>query len=238
MEIEIRYRPAYALGVLKLAAREQARVEGGAMVSLTHGVSIETGATGGIWAALKRSFLGNESFFQNVFTAPDGGGEVTVASSLPGDLSVLTVAPSDDLLVQSGSYIAADMGVTIDTQWAGGRSFFGNQGLFMLRASGQGQVVVASFGAMDERTLGDGEVFTVDTGHLMAFSAGMPFNVRAIGGMKSLAFSGEGLVCDVTGPGKVVLQTRSPGQFLSWLIPQLPFQRAGTSQSTATPSGG
>jgi uncharacterized protein (TIGR00266 family) len=237
MEIEIRYRPAYALGVLKLAPNEQARLEGGAMVSLTQGVQIATGATGGFWASLKRSFLGNESFFQNTFTAPAQGGEVTVASSLPGDLSVLAVKPGQELLVQSGSFIAAEMAVTIDTQWAGGRSFFGNQGLFMLRAGGQGQVVVASFGAMDTRTLGEGEVFTVDTGHLMAFSARMPFNVRSVGGMKSLAFSGEGLVCDVTGPGTVVLQTRSPGQFLSWLIPQLPFERQGSSQARTDSNG-
>ncbi|MGN6484985.1 MAG: AIM24 family protein [Thermomicrobiales bacterium] len=35
-------------------------------------------------------------------------------------------------------------------------------------------------------------------------------------------FSGEGLVVDVTGPGAVVLQTRSQGDFLSWPIPNLP----------------
>jgi uncharacterized protein (AIM24 family) len=38
-------------------------------------------------------------------------------------------------------------------------------------------------------------------------------------------FSGEGLVVDLTGPGKVLLQTRSQDQFLSWLIPQLPAQK-------------
>jgi hypothetical protein len=45
------------------------------------------------------------------------------------------------------------------------------------------------------------------------------------GGLKSTLFSGEGLVVDLTGPGRVLMQTRSQDQFLSWLIPQLPIQR-------------
>ena len=37
----------------------------------------------------------------------------------------------------------------------------------------------------------------------------------------------EGLVVDLTGPGRVLLQSRSTDQFLAWLIPQLPFERKG-----------
>ena len=33
---------------------------------------------------------------------------------------------------------------------------------------------------------------------------------------------GAGLVCTLTGPGRIYLQTRSPSDFLGWLIPQLP----------------
>lgn len=42
--------------------------------------------------------------------------------------------------------------------------------------------------------------------------------------MKSTLFSGEGLVVDLTGPGKALIQTRSDDAFLSWLIPRLPKQ--------------
>jgi len=238
MEIEIRYRPAYALGVATLAPNEQIRVEGASMVSMTQGVTVETGATGGFWAALRRSFLGNESFFQNLFTAPTGGGEVTVTAPLPGDLTVLDVRDEEPLLVQSGSFVASELGVSVDTQWTGARSFFGNQGLFMLRLTGKGKTIVSAFGAMDERTLGNGEVFAVDTGHLVAFDASMGFQVRTIGGVKSTLFSGEGIVCDLTGPGRVVLQTRSAGQFLSWIIPQLPFERKGAAGQSGGQSEG
>ena len=51
---------------------------------------------------------------------------------------------------------------------------------------------------------------------------GIGFNVRKVGGLTSTLFSGEGLVVDLTGPGRVLLQSRSTDQFLAWLIPQLP----------------
>ncbi|MGB5167936.1 MAG: AIM24 family protein, partial [Acidimicrobiia bacterium] len=45
-------------------------------------------------------------------------------------------------------------------------------------------------------------------------------------GWKSTIFGGEGLVVDLTGPGKATLQTRSEDAFLSWLLPKLPSQNA------------
>jgi uncharacterized protein (AIM24 family) len=75
--------------------------------------------------------------------------------------------------------------------------------------------------------LGPGQGYTVDTGHLVAFTEGVGFNVRRIGGLKSTLFSGEGLVVDLTGPGKVFMQTRSEDAFLSWLVPKLPKERHG-----------
>ncbi|NLF01801.1 MAG: TIGR00266 family protein, partial [Anaerolineales bacterium] len=69
-----------------------------------------------------------------------------------------------------------------------------------------------------------GETRTVDTGHLVAFSQAIGFRVRRVGGLKSTVFSGEGLVVDLTGPGRVLIQTRSTDAFLAWLIPKLPKQ--------------
>ncbi len=89
MEVNILYRPSYSLGVIRLGPNEEIRVEGGAMVSMSQGVVVETKAAGGILKSLARSVLAGESFFQNTFRAPASGGEVTVAPILPGDLFVL-----------------------------------------------------------------------------------------------------------------------------------------------------
>ncbi|MBI4768844.1 MAG: TIGR00266 family protein [Chloroflexi bacterium] len=198
METEILYRPSYSLAVLKLAPNEEVRVEGGSMVSMTQGIALETRATGGLLKSLARSVLGGESFFQNTYKAPPGGGELSVAPSLPGDLFVLTLQ-NESLLVQSGAYVASEMSANLDTAWGGAKTFFASEGLIMLRASGSGKLVLSSYGAIHEKNLGPSEVFTVDTGHLVAFTEKIGFNVRRVGGMKVDAF-------------------------LSWLIPKLPKQ--------------
>jgi len=125
-------------------------------------------------------------------------------------------------MVQSGSYVGSSEGVEIDTKWSGAQTFFAREGLIMLKCSGVGTLILSSYGAIHEMELAAGEGYTVDTGHLVAFTEGMGFNVKTIGGVKSTLFSGEGLVVDLTGPGKVFLQTRSDDAFLSWLIPRLP----------------
>ncbi len=224
MQIEIVYRPSYSLTVVKLEPNEAIRVEAGAMVSMSPGVTLETKMAGGILASLKRSMLGGESFFLNDYRAPAQGGEITLAPVLPGDMMVLDLK-DEMMVVQSGSYVASSEGIEIDTKWTGAQTFFAREGLIMLKASGTGTLILGSYGAIHEKGLGAGEVYTVDTGHLVAFSEGMGFRVKAVGGIKSTLFSGEGLVVDLTGPGKVFMQTRSDDAFLSWLIPKLPTQK-------------
>ncbi len=129
---------------------------------------------------------------------------------------------NDAMVVQSGSYVASENGVNVDTKWGGAKTFFASEGLIMLQVSGVGKALLSSYGAIHELDLAPGQRYTVDTGHLVAFSNNMGFNVRAVGGIKSTLFSGEGLVVDLTGPGKVLLQTRSTDAFLSWLLPKLP----------------
>jgi uncharacterized protein (TIGR00266 family) len=208
MELEILYKPSYSLGVVKLSGGEQVRVEAGAMVSMSQGVTLETRATGGLLKSLARSMFGGESFFQNTYQAPPGGGQVTVAPALPGDLFALELA-NETVMVQSGSYVASEMAIDVDTTWGGAKTFFASEGFILLRASGSGKLLLSSYGAIHEVELGAGESYTVDTGHLVAFSEGMDFKVRRIGGVKSTLFSGEGLVVDLTGPGRMLMQTRS-----------------------------
>jgi len=226
MQIDILYRPSYSLAKITLEGKEEVLNEGGARDSMSGGVKLETGATGGLWRSLGRSLFGGETFFQNTCQAPSNGGTVWVAPALPGDLLAFNLS-QERMMVQSGSYVASAMGIEVETKWSGAKTFFASEGLIMLRASGMGQMLVSSYGAIHELVLESGEKQTVDTGHLVAFSEGIGFKVRTIGGVKSTMFSGEGLVVDLTGPGRVLLQSRSTDQFLAWLIPQLPFEREG-----------
>ena len=228
MQIELLYRPAFSLGIINLEGNEEVRVEAASMVSMSGGMTLETQATGGFFKSLGRAVFGGQSFFQNTYQAPAGGGRVAVAPALPGDLLVLDLH-DETLLVQSGSYLASAMTIATDTKWSGAKTFFASEGLIMLRAQGSGPLLLSSYGAIHEMNLAAGETITIDTGHLVSFTADIGFQVRKVGGIKSTLFSGEGLVVDLTGPGRVLAQTRSTDQFLSWLIPKLPRPSSGSN---------
>jgi uncharacterized protein (TIGR00266 family) len=184
---------------------------------------MQTAAQGGLLGGLKRSMLGGESFFINTFTAAQGG-EVSVAPGLPGDIIHLPLA-GGSMFVQSGSWIASEPSVEVDTKWGGAKTFFSGEGLFLLKCSGAGDMLVSSYGAIIERQMAPGEVYTIDTGHIVAFDEGVQYNVRKVGNWKSTILGSEGLVTDFTGPGRLLLQTRSPVDLIGWLTANLPFSR-------------
>ena len=219
MEYEILYRPSFSLVKIKLSQGESVLAEAGAMVSKSEGINIQTKAKGGVFGALKRSMLGGQSFFMNTFTA-EREGDISFAPSLPGDIHAVELN-NKTIYAQSGSFIASFGDVEINTKWGGAKTFFSKEGLFLLKISGTGTVFLSSYGAIDEIILGPGEKYIVDTGHMVSFEEGVGYKVKRVGGLKSTLFSGEGLVCELEGPGKITIQTRSQDAFLSWLLPHI-----------------
>lgn len=213
------HRPSDALLTVTLGPGERIVAEAGALVSHTDGVTMETGARGGVFGSLKRMF-GGESFFVNTFVAGDREAEVALAPPLPGDI-VQRELTGETVYVTSGSYLAAGEGVEVDTKFGGARTFLGGEGLFLLRVSGHGPLFLASYGAIEAVEVGESEPFTVDTGHVVAFED-VAFDVRRVGGLKSTLFSGEGLVCEFTGEGTVWVQTRSVDALLAWIRSHVP----------------
>ena len=102
--------------------------------------------------SLTRSVLGGESFFQNFFQASAEGGEITLAPDLPGDQIEINLT-GEKLLIQSGSYMASEMGVELDAKISM-KAFMSAEGISMLEASGTGKVLLSSYGAIYEKTSG------------------------------------------------------------------------------------
>ena len=221
MHVEVLYRPSYSLAMVTLDPRENIQVEGGAMVAMSPELEMKTEAKGGFLKSISRSMFGGESFFLNTYTGSAQGDTLALAPALPGDIAVIEMH-GESLLVQSGSYLASSDGISVDTKWSGAKTFFGSEGLIMLRVSGQGTLIVSSYGAIHPLELEAGQTRIVDSGHLVTFEERLQFNVKKVAGWKSTLFSGEGLVVELTGPGKLTLQSRSQDAFLSWLIPRLP----------------
>jgi uncharacterized protein (TIGR00266 family) len=124
------------------------------------------------------------------------------------------------MFLQSGSFLASSPSITVQPQFGGIRSFFGGEGLFLLKVSGSGDLFYSSYGAILPIEV-DGS-YVIDTGHIVAFDSTLTFNVKKVGGWKSTLLSGEGFVCEFTGKGRVLIQTRVPENFIGWLSRYLP----------------
>jgi uncharacterized protein (TIGR00266 family) len=223
MQTEILYRPSYSVARILLNRNEKIQVEGGAMVGMSPDMEMDTQAKGGFLKSISRSMFGGESFFLNTYTGVADGDNVLLAPPLPGDIAVIEMH-GEALMVQSGSYLASSEGIVVDTKWSGAKTFFGGEGLIMLKISGTGTLIVSSYGAIHNMELEAGRKYVVDTGHLVTFEEKIGYRVKKVSGWKSTLFSGEGLVVELTGPGNLNLQTRSQDSLLSWLIPRIPKQ--------------
>jgi uncharacterized protein (TIGR00266 family) len=225
MRTEISYSPAFAMATVHLDQGESVKAEAGAMMAMSPGVEIQTSTKGGVLKGLRRSVLGGESFFMNTFTATGPDAHVAVAPALPGDI-VTWPLTGGTFYLQSGSYLASDDAIDVDSKWGGSKTFFSREGLFMLKCTGTGDLVASSYGAIHSIDLAAGQTYTVDSGHMVGWEEGVGYEVHKAGNWKSTILGGEGLVVGLTGPGRVYIQTRSQDSFLDWLIPKLPTQKS------------
>ena len=219
MRTEINFSPSFAMATVHLDQGEAVKAEAGAMMAMTPTVEMATSTQGGVLKGLRRSVLGGESFFMNTFTATGPDAHIVVAPALPGDI-ITWPLQGNTVFLQSGSYLASSPGVEIDSKWGGAKTFFSKEGLFMLKCSGVGDLVVSSYGAIHAMDLQPGQSYTVDTGHMVGWDEGVQYDVIKAGNWKSTMLGGEGLVVRLTGPGKVYVQTRSPESFIQWLTPK------------------
>ncbi|MBN1945894.1 MAG: TIGR00266 family protein [Bradymonadales bacterium] len=219
MQTQLLQQPDYGMACVTFdQAGEQLVVESGAMVARDPKIKMKTKMRGGLLKAAKRKLFGGESLFLNTFTATEPGQRLFVAPAPEGDLQLVPMQPGQDLIIQSGSFLAAEPTVQLDTKWSGFKGFLSGEGFFFLKASGQGNLFINTYGGLHQVQL-TGQPYIVDTSHIVAFSSTVTFTIRKVGGLKSLFLSGEGLVCEFTGVGTLWLQTRNPTSLASFLNP-------------------
>ena len=220
MKVEIKYKPSYSLAVVDLEQNENIKAESGAMVSKSSNVTIETSKAqkGGFLKSLKSAILGGESFWMNTFTASGSAGQVTLTPTLPGDIAQINL--NGTVFVQSSSFMASSPALEIDTKFQGLKGFFSGESLFFLKISGNGPLMLSSYGAIEEMAV-NGE-FIIDTGHIVAFDETLQYKVKKFGGWKSFFFGGEGLVAYFTGSGRIWVQSRNVPALGAWFSKDLP----------------
>lgn len=224
MDIEIANRPASSVARVRLQQGETLTCEVGAMIAMTTQMHVETtsakkGGGGGFLSGLKRLVAG-ENFFLNHFSAHAPDQEIIVGPGLLGDIACHRLE-SGSLIVQGSSWLASDAGIEVDATFQGlGNALFSGESAFWVRCSGQGDVLMSSFGAIYEVEV-DGQ-YVVDTGHIVAYEDTLSFQVgKATPSLIGSFLGGEGLVCKFNGRGKLYCQSHNPPSFGRALGPML-----------------
>lgn len=226
MRYELLDKPDFSMVRITFdAPGEQMVLESAAMVARSSGMTMETNMKGGMLAAAKRKLLGGESIFQNTFTASQPGETLYFAPAPEGDLEVLEMNGSFPLFMSSGAFLGSAPSVQLDTKWGGARGFFSGTGFFLLKAEGYGPLFFSCYGGMHAVDVGPAG-YICDTSHVVAFTGGLEYSVQKVGGLKSLLFSGEGLVCSFRGQGRLWISTRNPAGLASFVHPYRRVQRS------------
>lgn len=223
MQYEIKGN-SFPVLICTLNPNETMITEGGGMSWMSPNMVMETTSNGGIGKMLGR-MVTKESIFQNRYTAVNGVGTIAFASSLPGEISALQIAPGQEYICQKSSFLASTPGVELSVHFRRnlGSGLFGGEGFIMQKLSGNGLAFIEIDGAAIRYNLAAGQQLIVDTGHLVMMSATCQMDVQTVKGVKNILFGGEGLFNTVvTGPGEVVIQTMPILKLAGSLAPYLP----------------
>lgn len=219
MEYTIEHAPVFTTLRLGLARGERIKAEAGAMVAMSPGIELQARASGKGLLGTIAAAVGGEAIFGSLFTAREAG-ELILAPSVPGDIVALKLS-HQTIYAQGGAYLAGAEDLELSTQGSL-RAMMGGEGLFLSKITGSGDLFLTAYGSVIEKTLVPGEVWVVDTGHMVAFESSVSYQIRtAARGLFSSVATGEGLVAEYQGPGRVWVQTRNLRALAGILSPLL-----------------
>ena len=229
MNIKIDTEGAFGSALVTLETGEKFVSEAGAMYRASANMDIDVESRKkkdeGMWGAFKsgiKAMFAGESFFLSSYTPNDGqSGEVGLAPTHQGEVRSVKVGPNV-WICSGGSYLGSSGGITLDTQYQGlTKGMFSKEGLVFVQASGDGDLLVNGFGRISSVDVSGG--ITIDNGHLIAFTEGLEYTISKAGsGWISSMMSGEGLVMNFRGQGKVLVQSHDPSRLGGVLGPLLP----------------
>ena len=208
--------------VCNLENGETMITENGSMAWMSPNMQMETHG-GGLGKMFSKAFSG-ESMFQNHYTAR-GAGMITFASSFPGQIKDVQIAPGREFIVQKSAFLASEVGVNLSIHFQRklGAGLFGGEGFIMQRLSGSGTAFVEIDGDLMEYELKPHQQLVVDSGYVAGFESTVQMDIQTISGAKNVFFGGEGLFNTVlTGPGRVWLQTMPISNIAGSIRPYIP----------------
>lgn len=207
---------------IELDPSETAVAESGSFLMMDSDIEMQTifgdgsqqqsgGLFGKLLSAGKRLLTG-ESLFMTAFTnVGQGKKRVSFAAPYTGKIIPLDLSLyNGKIIAQKDAFLCAAKGVSVGIEFQRrlGTGIFGGEGFIMQKLEGDGMTFVHAGGYVVEKELKQGEVLKIDTGCVVAYTAGIDFDIEFIKGIKNWMFGGEGLFfARLQGPGKVWIQS-------------------------------
>jgi uncharacterized protein (AIM24 family) len=195
-----------------------------------------TAGARGIWGAIGRAF-GGGGLFMTEYSAPGGPGVVAFAAKVPGSILQVDVTPGKTYMIHRHGFVCATNGVNLSTgfQRSLGAGIFGGNGFILQKLSGPCTAWVELGGETVVYDLQPGETLRVHPGHIGMFDAGVNFDITLMRGFMNAVFGGDGLfIAQLTGPGKVWLQSLTVPHLAHALAPYIHSEGGSPVQNTET----
>ena len=192
---------------ITLSSGETIKVERGAMafmqnVSLQAETNSKKSGFGGLVGAIARSAVSGESMFITKAVGQAEGARLGIAPAVPGKVACINVGGEKQYRLNTGAFLACDDSVFYNIK----RQDIGKA--FLMETEGNGQVLINAFGDLVVLDITPNAPMAIDNEHVVAWDASLDYNIRVASGTFGF-MSGEGLVNEFHGTGKVIIQTRN-----------------------------
>ena len=179
--------------------------------------------------------LNNRTHRRYTYTAKEGGGNVTLAPNLPGDILVYKLNTGQPLITNWRSLLVATPDIRISANWPGISNILEGDSIYLLHLEAgaqQGTAFLNAYGSIQQMTLDQADApLVVASNHLVAFTAGLQHYVQRAGALEHYYHGGAALEVHFTGQGTVWTQTGKPPGTLSRSLPSQPKPRQLTPDS-------
>ena len=189
------------------------------------GSSPEGGLMGKLIGAGKRALSGESLFLTHFTNHNSNKRKVAFAAPYPGHILPIDLAEIGGVLTcQKDAFLCAALGTELNIAFSRklGAGFFGGEGFILQSLRGDGMAFIHAGGSVVKKELNN-EIIRVDTGCLVAFTAGVQYDIEMTKGLKSMFFGGEGLfLATLQGTGTVYLQSLPFSKLADRIIAQVP----------------
>lgn len=236
--------------LVELDPGETVIAEAGAMNYMEEGIAFESrmgdgskpdqGFFGKMLDAGKRKLTGESLFLTHFTNQGAGKSHVAFSAPYPGRIIALDLKTvGGDILCQKDAFLCAARGTELGIAFHKklGAGLFGGEGFILQRLRGDGMAFFHAGGTIVEREL-HGETLRIDTGCIVAFQAGVDYDIARAGSLKSMFFGGEGMfLATLRGHGRVWLQSLPFSRLADRIIASAP-RAGGSSKGEGSLLGG